>query len=194
MRSLLFMIILGSTLLLGCKAKKTSFVYLDRLSGSFSLGYKIDGKRLTHQKYQYMEQSNSIGSKKVIPIYQFEEYILIEHPPTNIDSLQKTMLAYRDSIGKPLQQLGEGGVLYRMLFYRSSRNTRYFIENDEDPGGFSSYLISNYPKDFLGYFQSEKCYRDSTKWRTDLTIPLKSDQFGMLDTKRIELPNSCPKY
>ena len=47
-------------------------------------------------------------------------------------------------------------------FYRYSRNTKYFLYH-EDPGGFSSEELGNYPEDYLASFIVSKCKNDTTK-------------------------------
>ncbi len=49
------------------------------------------------------------------------------------------------------------------LFYQYTRNTKYFINNNEDPSGFSSEELINYPEDEISDFFILKCKSDSTK-------------------------------
>jgi hypothetical protein len=48
-------------------------------------------------------------------------------------------------------------------FYRYSWNTKYFLDHEEDPGGFSSKELGNYPEDDLASFIVSKCKNDTTK-------------------------------
>ncbi len=52
---------------------------------------------------------------------------------------------------------------YDIYIYKYTTNTKYFIDNKEDPGGFSSEEISMYEDDYIAGFYTSKCKRDSTK-------------------------------
>lgn len=81
---------------------------------------------------------------------------LIKNPPKNDSLLKKEITLFlikthskNDSVPK--------------LFYRYSWNTKYFLDHEEDPGGFSSEELINYPEDNIANFIISKCENDKTK-------------------------------
>jgi len=50
-----------------------------------------------------------------------------------------------------------------IAFYRYSSETKYFLGNKEDPGGFSSEELDNYPEYEIANFFILNCKNDSTK-------------------------------
>ena len=52
---------------------------------------------------------------------------------------------------------------YNIFLYKYTSDTKYFINHDEDPGGFSSEEISMYEEDYIAGFYTSKCKKDSTK-------------------------------
>lgn len=48
-------------------------------------------------------------------------------------------------------------------FYKYTSDTKYFLKNREDPGGFSSEELSNYPQDEIAMFIITKCGKDTAK-------------------------------
>lgn len=120
--------------LISCQKKKMEFIYLDRLSGK-------NGK-----------------------VY------LINNPPSNKDSLKIKLTNFIRSnlkenfYKKEKNYLYNDQLVYDFTFYNKSSNTSYFIENKEDPGGHSSYEISNYSEDEIGYFSFSKCKNDTANW------------------------------
>ena len=67
--------------------------------------------------------------------------------------------------------------------YKYTANTKYFIKNRDDPGGFSSEELSNYPEDELATFIISKCVIDTTKKVGELFFyGLKGSEDGMRET------------
>ena len=52
---------------------------------------------------------------------------------------------------------------FHINFYKYTYNTKYFINNLPDPGGFSSEELINYPEDNISNFIVTKCDNDTTK-------------------------------
>ena len=52
---------------------------------------------------------------------------------------------------------------FPIMFYRYNSDTKYFLDHEEDPGGFSSEELINYPDDDLATFTVSKCKNDTTK-------------------------------
>lgn len=51
-----------------------------------------------------------------------------------------------------------------IIFYLKNNSTSYFIDNADDPGGFSSEILQdNYQKDGLGEIRMERCKNDKKK-------------------------------
>ncbi len=78
--------------------------------------------------------------------------VLVKNPPT-MDSLLKSQLI--DFLIKNPRK--------SIAFYRYSSETKYFLGNKEDPGGFSSEELDNYPEDEIANFFILNCKNDSTK-------------------------------
>jgi hypothetical protein len=78
--------------------------------------------------------------------------VLVKNPPT-VDSLLKIQLI-EFLVKNPRKSIA---------FYRYSSNTKYFLESKEDPGGFSSEELDNYPEDEIANFFILNCKNDSTK-------------------------------
>ncbi|MDR3025150.1 hypothetical protein [Chryseobacterium sp.] len=84
--------------------------------------------------------------------------ILVKNPPKN-DSLVKNQLV--DFLVKNPHRLIDGCLIE---FYIYTSNTKYFLKNNEDSGGFSSEEIINYQdRDGIARFRINKCKNDSTK-------------------------------
>ncbi|GAA6765178.1 hypothetical protein AAFH68_11120 [Flavobacterium sp. CGRL1] len=102
----------------------------------------------------------------------YSNLFLIKNPPKE-DSLLKKEITFfliknPPKIGKRFTHLD---------FYKYSWNTKYFLDNEEDSGGFSSEELSYYPEDNLGTFIITKCKNDTTKLVGELFTksPFKAD-------------------
>lgn len=75
---------------------------------------------------------------------------LIKNPPKNYSKTQKQFT--------------------QIDFYRYSWNTKYFLDHEEDPGGFLSEELSYYSEDNLATFIVSKCDNDTTKLVGELRL------------------------
>ena len=71
----------------------------------------------------------------------YQETILVENAPTDDKDTEYILFNYFDKQNR-ICLCDTSIVYYGMTFYRNSSCTRYFINKAEDPGGFSSYSIS----------------------------------------------------
>ena len=64
------------------------------------------------------------------------------------------------------------------LFYSYTWDTSYFLDHEEDPGGFSSEELDNYREDHLASLIVSQCKNDTTKLIGELIFtknPFKAD-------------------
>lgn len=98
---------------------------------------------------------------------------LIKNPPKNDSLLRKEIILFL--IKNPVEYNKSP---YHVNFYKYTWNTKYFINNLPDPGGFSSEELDNYPQDNIGSFIISKCENDTTKLVGELILaknPFKAD-------------------
>lgn len=114
----------------------------------------------------------------------YPDLFLIKHPSKNQNSLHKFIankvvqemnkenIGIDDSFSSTNRDTIEtnGAVDNTLLFYRYTtawgfnNGTVHFIENKEDPGGFSSEVLNNYEDDQLAYFSFRYCENDSSQY------------------------------
>jgi hypothetical protein len=91
-------------------------------------------------------------------------------------------------------KINKNTIDYTLRFYKYTsawgfnNGTKHFIVNKEDPGGFSSEMLSNYDEFQLAYFNVVNCKIDSLKYRGELIFFEKGSEVG----KDIII-NLCPK-
>ncbi len=166
MKNKIFVLTIGLILNCSCENKTVQFIYLDKLSGEV--------------------KSPTNGYE-----YYYGENFLIDHPPKNNDELKRVIIQYRDSMGKNVSVLDEKYGAYCIYFYRKTSNTSYFIDHEEDYGGFSVEVINDYKQDYLGSICYERCKDDSTKWLSTIYLVLKADEYGVLESRTDTLKNEC---
>ena len=68
--------------------------------------------------------------------------VLVKNPPSSKEDIKKMIISYYKNtiIGKPIKS---DIYIYSISFYRKTDATSYFINNKEDPGGFSSNYIDD---------------------------------------------------
>lgn len=88
----------------------------------------------------------------------YSNLFLIKNPPKGDSLLKKEIILFL--IKNPVKDKAK---LPEIDFYRYSSNTKYFLDHEEDPGGFSSEELKNYPEDNLASFIISKCASDTTK-------------------------------
>lgn len=117
----------------------------------------------------FFEKMEFIQSKVYPNLY------LVKHPIEDRDSLNKSIK------NKVLQDINNQFVWNknnieenRIRFYvyttawGFSNGTKHFIENKEDPGGFSSEELDNYQEQKMAYFELKQCENDSLNYLGNL--------------------------
>lgn len=87
-----------------------------------------------------------------------KDVFLIKNPPKEDSLLKKEIIFFLRK--NPLKDLKE---LSKINFYRYSSNTKHFLENLPDRGGFSSEELSDYPEDNLAFFRVYKYNQNNLK-------------------------------
>ena len=64
--------------------------------------------------------------------------VLVKDPPESADSLKKMMVRYFIDKAAYVDSTDTDAYLARVYFYKYTLKTAWFINHDEDPGGFSS--------------------------------------------------------
>ncbi len=113
----------------------------------------------------FFEKMEFIQSKVYPNLY------LIKNPIDDRDSINKIIK------NKILQEVNNQFVVNksnvddnRIRFYEYtsawgfSNGTKHFIENEEDPGGFSSEVLNNYQEYQMAYFELKQCKSDSLNY------------------------------
>ena len=117
----------------------------------------------------FFEKMEFIQSKVYPNLY------LVKYPIEDRDSLNKSIK------NKVLQDMNNQFVWNknnieenRIRFYEYttawgfSNGTKHFIENKEDPGGFSSEELDNYQEQKMAYFELKQCENDSLNYLGNL--------------------------
>jgi len=93
--------------------------------------------------------------------------VLIRNPPENADSVKKIMVQYFIKTESYIDSIYPGYHLGGVDFYKYTCETGYFINHDEDPGGFSSNEINMHNDDaYIGFILARyPCSNDSTKYK-----------------------------
>ncbi|GAA5168761.1 hypothetical protein [Viridibacterium curvum] len=111
------------------------FIFLSLTSCSGKLEF-VDLPLHSHQGiYDRDDERRGYG-------YYFQS-VLVDNPPEDIDQLKRDLLAFHK---RHLHPAFEGKKLstYSTTFYKHNRTTKYFIDHEDDPGGFSSEILSDY--------------------------------------------------
>lgn len=83
---------------------------------------------------------------------------LLKNPPIQDSLIKKEIKLFL------LKNPPKYGKINSTFFYKYSSNTKYFLEHDEDPGGFSSEELHMYQDDDgIAVFMVNKCKNDTTK-------------------------------
>ncbi|WP_375239118.1 hypothetical protein, partial [Aurantibacter sp.] len=141
-----------------------------------------------------------------IPSKVYPNLFLIKHPVKDTIALR---LAIKNKILKEIKdpfvsnndafkfrstKINKNTIDYTIRFYKHTtawgfnNGTKHFIDNKEDPGGFSSETLSNYDAFQLAYFNVSNCKTDSLKYRGELIFFQKGRE-----VKRDTIINLCPK-
>lgn len=107
----------------------------------------------------------SACEEKKIEFIQSNVYpslFLLKNVPENDSLVKKEIRLF-------LLKYSPGKEKYSTRFYKKNTDTQYFIDNREDPGGFSSEEISMYDNETkLATFYVTKCKKDTTKYVGEL--------------------------
>lgn len=153
-------LLISFLVLLSCSEREMNFVKLEKHSGESV--YDFDG-------------NDTLNGKKFV----YETY-LVENKLGDKSKLENKLLNFNEETY--IKKLKEKGyVSYFIDFYVSNSTTEYFIDHNEDPGGFSSYILSdNFDEDgiakvYIDKINSSKCIRkirfsDEEEFRTIDTI------------------------
>ena len=126
----ILIILLFFFIITACNNKKSEFISLDKLT------FIND----------YYKDSVSISC-----------FILVDRPHSESASLiHQLMYKVKKRKKKKKKMTQKNITAIGFNFYRKSDNTSYFIENGEDPGGFSSEEISHYKKDLIANYYINK--------------------------------------
>jgi ABC-type multidrug transport system fused ATPase/permease subunit len=113
----------------------------------------------------FFEKMEFIQSKVYPNLY------LVKHPINDRDSLNKIIKnKILHEVNNPFIGNKNSNNENRIRFYEYttawgfSNGTRHFIENEEDPGGFSSEVLNNYQELQMAYFELKQCKNDSLKY------------------------------
>lgn len=106
--------------------------------------------------------------------------VLIKNASENSDSLKQYMISYYRTQEEHLKSLDTSYYIGGIDFYRYTRSTSYFIDNNEDPGGWSSRILTDCEKDKIGFI-----VRDS-KRENKLVLIFRNQSLG---TQYIDLDN-----
>ncbi|SFG02918.1 hypothetical protein [Prevotella sp. KH2C16] len=71
--------------------------------------------------------------------YYFD--VLVSNPPDSMEVLKRQMADYYNQRNMEVRKGGKGRCISSIRFYKKTRCTAYFIDHDEDPGGWSSYEL-----------------------------------------------------
>lgn len=156
------------TLLYACVKNESSFIELQQYRGSnrlFSTTYNRDIN--TSYANFLIAHAPEKHDKAAI------KRLLVDFCKHKIDSVKKS-----------------GTDVYTLTFYRNTRNTAYFINRAEDPGGFSSEELSQYCiTDGLGELRLERCKYHHDKWSLSIAYNCNTD--GYFDNEIEVLSNDC---
>ncbi|WP_194765675.1 hypothetical protein [Tamlana sp. I1] len=163
-------ILIIGLILFGCKTKNPTikFIYLDKSS----------------DKVFDSDRGNS----------GYGEVILIDNLPTQKDTILSIQKAYFNSKNK-ICLLSETKDYYSMTFYKKTSCTEYFIDRENDFGGFSRTVIfEDCKSDELFSFYYERDKKNPNLWVANM----KEELFGYeyhdtiyceLNHKKVKLPD-----
>lgn len=100
------------------------------------------------------------------------DVFLIKNPPKQDSLLKKEILYF---LIKNPPKIGK--LFTHIDFYKYSSDTKYFLNHEEDPGGFSSEELSLYLDQRIAIYIVSKCKNDTTKLVGELFTknPFKAD-------------------
>lgn len=111
-----------------------------------------------------------------------------------LKELKNPFVSNNDAFKFRSTKINKNTIDYTLRFYKYTsawgfnNGTKHFIDNKEDPGGFSSEMLSNYDAFQLAYFNVSNCKTDSLKYRGELIFFQKGRE-----VKRDTIINLCPK-
>lgn len=95
--------------------------------------------------------------------------VLVNNPPRDEKTLEKMLYSYhqknKDSIFLDIEVI----TFYTYFYLRNSR-TSYFIDNADDPGGFSSEILSDYYKKYGIAEINTKRIENTKRLKTELLL------------------------
>ena len=156
MKKIFFLIII-CVVIISCQKSETKFINLKKHSGAglFDRGNN-EGKKFAYRS------------------------VLIENPPVQKNDLIKSLVKYKN---ENLNDINKKSDLYSIsvFFYQKNSSTSYFIENSDDPGGFSNQILHDYYQKFgIGEITIDRCENDKNKWT--FKISYFDDQRNVQDT------------
>lgn len=77
--------------------------------------------------------------------------ILVKHAPKDAKDRMEMMYEYLKNKEHTTDSINHIKKLLSLSFYEYTCNTSYFLNNDEDPGGWSSYILSDYNDQKIGF-------------------------------------------
>ncbi|MDR1811844.1 MAG: formylglycine-generating enzyme family protein [Candidatus Fibromonas sp.] len=117
-----------------------------------------------------------VFGKKIIELDKFETFsgkegdgyyftVLIKRPPENTDNLKRLMVQYFYKKTKQIKIFDPGSYLRSVRFYKKTKHTVYFINNDEHRTFFSDDYLDKYPEEKIGSISRKPCKGYPTKYQ-----------------------------
>ena len=116
------------------------------------------------------------GIPKIIELDKFKTFsgkkdgkyyftVLMRSPPKDTEKLKARMVEYFYKKTREMNAVDPGSYVGDVYFWKYARTTAYFIDNDEDHGGFSTNYLDKYPEARIGYISARNpCGGDTTKY------------------------------
>ncbi len=163
MKKIVLLLIVALSLNSSCK-RNTKFIYLDKL------------------RYEGLSDFDL----KLRPV--LEEYVLIDNPPDNKDSLKKIIIAYCDTTLAYRKKIEKKYYQYLIRFFRKSSSTSCYIKAVDGCGDWTAHSDINQEfEDWLGEYYYTRCNNMSEKGRWAITFD--TQEFY----EEIVLSNECEK-
>jgi hypothetical protein len=115
------------------------------------------------------------GKSEIIELNKFRTFygkkddryyftVLMKSPPKDMDKLKARMVQYFYEKTQYINAVDSGSYVGSVHFWKYARRTAYFINHDEDHGGFSTDYLEKYPDTRIGYISREPCKDDPAKY------------------------------
>ncbi len=148
MKKIALLLIVALSLNSSCK-RSTKFIYLDKLR----------------------DEDGTYFDNKLRP-YLFE-YVLIDNPPDNKDSLKKIIIAYCDTSLAYRTKIEQKYYIYFIRFFRKSCATSCYIKAVDGCGDWTAHSdIDDESEDYLGEYHYNRCSNVSEKGRWTITFDI----------------------